>query len=210
MKNVLMMSALLCLGANAADFSYNNLDVNYAGGEAQLPASAGGDDLDVEGVQIQGRVDISGFLASLSYENGDIESEDGGGGGVDTWALTALVGSHAGLADCLDFYYGVGYSHRNLDAGGSEQSIGQAIINLGLRWAPASWVELNPFVTQAIGVRDDSDLDANNVTTLGLNVFVKPWQVVQPFVGVSYDVASSGDTITEDLLLYKAGLRFNF
>jgi len=222
MKKILLLASLLSSSAMASPFSYTNLDLGYSWGNAELPSdfTAFGldDDLDVDGFFVAGRYEITNnFFVYANYENGDIESDLVGGGDieVDTWRAELGLGGYASLADCVDVYYSAGYKYSELDLGDlglgvGEQNLGSIDLNVGLRWAPATWVEINPYVEYSIGVDDDEFVDAANVLSAGLNVYVTAFEHVQPFVGVAAEIDSSNDNVVSELVLYSAGLRFSF
>jgi hypothetical protein len=221
MKKFLLLASLLTTSAMASPFSYTQLDLGYSWGSAELPgeftALGLDDDLDVDGFFVAGRYEITNnFFVYANYENGDIETDDllfGGEFEVDSWRAELGLGGYAGLADCLDVYYSVGYKYSELDLdelGIGDQNVGSIDLNVGLRWAPATWVEINPYVEYSIGVDDDEFVDSVNVLTAGLNVYVTAFEHVQPFVGVAAELDSSDDNVVSDLVLYSAGLRFSF
>lgn len=215
MKKGLLLAPLLAASAYASDLSYTHFDIGYSNGKAELPFSAPGfdNDLDIEGLFISGRYEITNnFFAYASFEDGEIDPDDSFifNGDIDTMRVEAGLGAYYGIADCADVYFTVGYKYSELDDGDDAQKLGNIDINLGIRWAAASWLEVNPYVEQSIGVDDDEFLDAVNTTTLGLNLYVTSFQYFQPFVGVSYEVDSSSDNLVEDLLLYSAGFRVAF
>lgn len=219
MKKVLLLTSLLTASAMATDFNYTNIDLGYLNGNADLPTQFSSllgldDDLDVEGFFVNGRVEIAeNFFGYARYENGDIRADGLGGGhlDVDIWRVEAGLGGALPLCDTLDVYYGVGYKYTDLDFGSlGSQNLGSIELHVGLRWAPASWIELNPYLGHSIGVDDDDVLEAVDVTTIGLNVFVTAFEHVQPFAGINYELDSSSDNIVKDQVLYSAGLRFSF
>ena len=221
MKKFLLLASLLTSSAMASEFSYTNLDLGYAWGNAELPSdyTAFGldDDLDVEGFFASGRYEITNnFFVYGNYQDGEIKTDDlifGGDFKVDSWTAELGLGGYAGLAGCADIYYSVGYKYTELDLdelGVGDQDLGNIDINVGIRWAPATWVEINPYVEYSIGVNDDEFVDSVNVLTAGLNVYVTAFQYVQPFVGVAAELDSSDDNVTSEQVLYSAGLRFAF
>jgi len=219
MKKVLLLASLLTSSAMATDFNYTNIDLGYMNGQADLPSDFAtffgfDDDLDVEGFFVNGRVEFTeNFFGYVRYENGEIRTNFIGGGGfdVDVWSIRAGIGGALPLGETVDVYYGVGYRHTDLDFGFlGDQNLGNVDLHVGLRWAPASWIELNPHLEHSIGVDNDDVLDAVDVTTVGLNVFVTAFEYVQPFAGISYELDSSDDNIVKDQVLYSAGVRFSF
>lgn len=221
MKKILLLASLLSSSAMASPFSYTNLDLGYSWGNAELPSdfTAFGldDDLDVEGFFASGRYEITNnFFIYGSYDNGEIKTDDllfGGDFKVDNWRAELGLGGYASLAECLDVYYTVGYKYSELDLdelGIGDQNLGNIDLNVGLRWAPATWIEINPFVEYSIGVDDDEFVDSVNVLSAGLNVYVTAFEHVQPFVGVTAEIDSSDDNVVSELVLYSAGLRFSF
>jgi hypothetical protein len=214
-RKSLLLTPLLAATAHASDFSYTQLDVGYLNGNAELPNGslfgAIDNDLDIEGFAIGGRFEVTNnFFVYGNYEDGEIEPDAlAGAFDIDIWRLEAGIGSYFEIADNADVYFSVGYKHSELDAGFT-QSVGNVDLLLGLRWAPASWIEFNAYVEHSIGVHDDDFLEAVDVTSAGLNIYVTACQYVQPFVGVSVELDSSDDNLVGDLTLYSAGLRFSF
>ena len=215
MKKIITISALLCAAASASEFSYTDVGINYATGSAELPNSVSdffgiGKDLDVDAVQAEARFQIAeGFYGYLNYDNANIEVEDVGLD-FDYWAVTAGMGGHCPLAECLDLYYGVGYRYSSLGIDDDDQSLGHIRLHAGLRWAPVSWLEVNPSLIYDIGVKDDDFLEAINVTYVNLNLYLTSFEHVQPFVGGTLEIQSSSDNLVGDLALFKAGIRFDF
>lgn len=216
MKKFLLLASLLTTSAMASPFSYTNLDLGYSWGNAEL-LGQNDLDLDLDGFFVAGRYEITNnFFVYANYENADIETDFSFGlpdFKVDAWRAELGLGGYAGLAECLDVYYTVGYKYTEFDLnefGGDDQAVGNIDINVGLRWAPATWVEINPYVEYSIGVDDDDFLEAVNVLSAGLNVYVTAFEHVQPFVGVSAELDSSSDNLVSDTVLYSAGLRFSF
>ena len=221
MKKFLLLASLLTTSAMASPFSYTNLDLGYSWGNAELPsdqATAFGldDDLDVEGFFAAGRYEITdNFFVYANYQNGELKADDllGDSVKVDTWNAELGLGGYASLVDCLDVYYSVGYKYSELDLdefGAGDQNLGNIDLNVGLRWAPATWVEINPYLEYSIGVDDDEFVDSVNVLTAGLNVYVTALEYVQPFIGIAAEIDSSSDNVVSEQVLYSAGLRFAF
>lgn len=215
-KNSLFLAPLLAATAAASGFSYTQLDLGYMNGNAELPTNELGDyidkDLDIEGFFIAGRYEITNnFFAYAKYENGEIKLDTiEGRFDIDTLRLEAGIGSYVSMADSADAYFTVGYKFTQLKEFGEKQKIGNIDLSAGIRWAPASWIEINPYVSQSIGVRDDDFVDATDVSTIGLNVYVTAYEHVQPFAGISYDFHSTDDYLVDDLVLFSCGLRFSF
>lgn len=218
MKKLLLLSSLLSASAMAAEVSYTNLNVGYLNGEADLPGyvTALGleDDVDLEGFFVSGQYEITNnFFAYASYQDGELEANFIGGGGfeVDTRVIEAGLGGYAALGEDVDVYYSAGYKYTTLEIDGfGDQDVGNIDLTVGLRWSIASWVEVNPYIEQSIGVDDDEFVGAVNTTTAGLNLLVTGIPYVQPFAGISYELDSSSDNVVGDLLLYTAGVRFAF
>lgn len=215
MKKIITISALLCAAASASEFSYTDVGINYATGSAELPNFVSdffgiGKDLDVEAVQAEARFQIAeGFYGYLNYDNANIEVEDVGLD-FDYWAVTAGMGGHCSLAESLDSYYGAGYRYSSLGIDDYDQSLGYIRLHAGLRWAPVSWLEVNPSLIYDIGVKDDDFLEAINITYVNLNLYLTSFECVRPFVGGSLELQSSDDNLVGDLALFKAGIRFDF
>ena len=213
MKRILLLASLLTGSAMASPFSYTNLDLGYSWGNAEVLGESELD-LDLDGFFVSGRYEITNnFFAYGSYEDANIESDFSsflGDFDVDTWRAELGIGGYAGLGGCADVYYTVGYKYTELDFGGDDQALGNIELNVGLRWAPATWVEINPYVEYSIGVDDDEFVEAVNVLTAGLNVYVTAFEHVQPFIGVAAELDSSSDSLVQDSVLYSAGLRFAF
>lgn len=215
MKKIITISALLCAAASASEFSYTDVGINYATGSAELPNDVTnffgiGEDLDVDAIQVEGRFQIAeGFYGYLNYDNANIEVEDVGLD-FDYWAVTAGMGGHCPLAESLDLYYGAGYRHSSWGIDDIDESIGHIRLHAGLRWAPASWLEVNPSLVYDIGVKDDEFLEAINVTYVNLNLYLTSFECVRPFVGGTLEIQSSDENLVGDLALFKAGIRFDF
>jgi hypothetical protein len=216
-KKSLLLAPLLAATAAASDFSYTQLDLGYLNGSAELPNSFTGggfvdDDLDIEGLFIGGRYEITNnFFAYAKFEDGEIELDTiWGGTDIDTMRIEAGLGGHVSIASCADFYYSVGYKFTELDDGANPQRLGNIDVLVGIRWAPATWLEVNPYISHSFGVDDDDALDAVDVTTAGLNLYVTAYERVQPFAGVSVELDSSRDNFVSDLVLFSGGLRFSF
>lgn len=219
MKKFLLLASLMITPAMATDFNYTNIDFGYMNGKADLSSPFAtffglDDDLDVEGFFVNGRVEFTdNFFGYVRYESGDIRADFIGGGhyDIDIWTLRAGFGGALPLGETLDVYYGIGYRHTDLDLDvlGSQQ-LGNIDLHVGLRWAPTSWIELNPHLEHSIAVDDDDLVDAVNTTSVGLNVFVTAFDYVQPFVGINYELDTSSDSTVKDQVLYSAGLRFSF
>lgn len=204
-----VLPALLSANAMASAFDYTHLDVAYLGGTAET--DTGDIDLDLEGILVKSRIQIAeNFFAHIGYENGEIEADGGGGAGVDVWRLSAGLGGYMPICDSADVYYGVAYKFSELEAGGTEQQLGNVDLHVGIRWAPACWLEVNPNIEQSIAAKDDDFVDAVDSTTIGLNLYVTALDYVKPFAGISYELTSSDGNEVSDQLLYTAGLRFSF
>ena len=216
MKKFLLLAAMLTSSAMASEFSYTNLDLGYSWGKAEL-LGENDLDLDLEGFFVGGRYEITNnFFVYGNYEDASVENDFDsilGDFDVDTWRAEIGVGGYAGLGGCVDVYYSVGYKYTELelgDLGGDDQNVGNIDLNVGLRWAPATWVEINPYLEYSIGVDDDDDIEAVDTFTAGLNVYVTAFQYVQPFVGVAVDLDNDNDSLVQDSVLYSAGVRFSF
>ena len=216
MKKFLLLASLLTTSAMASEFSYTNIDLGYSWGNAELLGESDLD-LDLEGFFVGGRYEITNnFFVYGTYEDASIENDFFTGLGdfdVDTWRAELGLGGYAALAGCVDVYYSVGYKYTELelgDLGGDDQNVGNIDLNVGLRWAPATWVEINPYLEYSIGVDDDDDIEAVDTFTAGLNVYVTAFQYVQPFVGVAVELDTDDDSLVQDAVLYSAGLRFSF
>ncbi|GAA5124058.1 hypothetical protein JIN84_12170 [Luteolibacter yonseiensis] len=205
-----ILPALLSANATASQFSYTHLDLGYLNGSAETPVDE--IDLDLEGFVAKGRIQIAeGFFGYLGYEDGEIETDANGipDESLDTLRLTAGLGGYGSICDSADVYYGIGYKYTELETSGIEQELGNIDLHVGIRWAPTSWLEVNPHLEQSFGVSDD-DLDAVDTTTIGLNLYVTAIDYVKPFAGISYELDTSDDSLVEDTLLYSVGLRLSF
>lgn len=194
----------------ASEFSYKHLDIGYINGDAELGDFLGNANLDVEGFFVSGRYEIANnFFAYAQYENGEIRA-DSIRQSADIWSLEGGIGGYLPLADTVDLYYGFGYKYTDLDDGTIEQTLGNINLHAGLRWAPAPWVEVNPYLETSIGVHDDDTLEAADASSAGLNLYLTAFDYVHPFVGISWEFDNSSDSVVNDQLLYSVGLRISF
>lgn len=215
MKKLITISALLCAAATASEFSYTGLEINYATGSAVLPDDITSffginEDLDIDAIQVEGRLQFAeGFYGYLNYDNANIEVEDVGFD-FDYWAITAGMGGHCSLAESLDLYYGAGYRYSTFEVDEIDESIGHIRLHAGLRWAPVSWLEVNPSLIYNIGAKDDEFLEAINVTYVNLNLYLTNFEYVRPFVGGTIELHGSDENLLGDLAVFKTGIRFDF
>lgn len=221
MKKIITISAFLCAAASASEFSYTNFGVNYATGTADLPTYVTdefgiGKGLDVEAVQAQARYEIAeGFYSYLNYERANIGFDDAGFGDLGYWSLTAGFGGYTSLMENLDLEYGGGYRYSKtkiyaLDEDFDKQSLGHVVVHAGLRWSPASWIEVNPSLNYNLGVENDDLIEAVNGTYLNLNLYLTTFECVRPYIGGSLELQSSDDNLIGELGVFKAGVRFDF
>lgn len=215
MNHTLLISTLLCAAVSASEVKYTDIEANYAAGSANLPDSVAGlfgigNDLEIDAFQAQARYEITdGFFACLNYDNARIDIKDVGLD-LDYWAVTAGLGGDCSLSGCLDLYYSAGYRYSAWGVNTLDQSIGHVSLRAGLRWVPASWLEVNPSLDYFIGVTDDDYLDAIESLNLNLNLYLTCFEHVQPFLGGTLELHSSSDNLVGDLAVFKAGVRFAF
>lgn len=215
MKKIITISAFLCAAASASEFSYTNFGVNYASGTAELPTYVSnffgvGKGLDVTAVQAQARYEIAErFYGFLNYEDATIEI-DNSASDLDYQSFTVGFGGYSTLTENLDLEYGGSYRFSELSLNNADQSLGYVIIHAGLRWAPASWIEINPSLNYDVGVKDDDVLESVNAASLNLNLYLTTFECVRPYIGGTLENQGSDKSLVGDLALFKAGVRFDF
>lgn len=225
-----LMSALFAQSGMASSFDYNNFDLAYFGGTGEPNSEFwnidGRDlgDLDLAGFSAAIRFEMAeGFVAYFGYQKSEITLSDNasrllvfsetGIDELDIWSLSAGLGAYVSPADCLDFYYGAAFTFNDYEVNTSEGEFGthSGVVSLqvGGRWSPVPWLEVNPSVTHSIMV-DDGDLGVEgtlDTTSAGLNLYVTTLDYIRPFLGVEHQL-SGGEL--EDATIYSAGLRVVF
>lgn len=140
----------------------------------------------------------------------------GAGYRYSSWSIENKNLSRYSLADVDLEAYGLDglgledYTLADLGLDDNDQVTGHIRLHAGLRWAPVSWLEVNPSIYYNIGVKDDDIIGAANSTQINLNLYLTSFEYVRPFVGSTFTIQSSDDALFGDLVLLKAGLRFDF